>query len=104
MSFIPKPYGTIRTTNVVFQKSTEFEAYLLDETKVRGRLAKKRKQFNTVKNMLDAGPIASIVTTRGVSIAVYASAAGLLVGIALSRTSLEVELKSFENIYYKARK
>ena len=54
--------------------------------------------------MLDAGPIASIVTTRGVSITVYASAAGLLVGIALSRTSLEVELKSFENGYYKARK
>ena len=32
---------------------TKIEAYLLDENKVRERLAKKMKRFNTIKSFVD---------------------------------------------------
>ena len=70
------------------KKLTEIEACLLDEIEVRERLAKKMKRFNTITCIADTGLITSTVITGGVSIAVFASGAGLPVGVALSGTSL----------------
>ena len=66
---------------------TEIEAYLLDEIEVRERIAKKMKRFNTITGIVDTGLITSTVITGGISIAAFASSAGLPVGIALSGTS-----------------
>ena len=70
------------------KRLTEIEAYLPNEIEVRERLAKKMKQFNTVTSIVDTGLIMSTVITGGVSIAAFVSGVGLLVGIALSETSL----------------
>ena len=69
-------------------KLTEIEAYLLHEIEVRERIAKKMKRFNTITGIVDTGLITSTVITEGISIAAFASSAGLSVGIALSGTSL----------------
>ena len=66
---------------------TEIEACLLDEIEVRERIAKKMKRFNTITGIVDTGLITSTVITGGISIAAFASSAGLPVGIALSGTS-----------------
>ena len=93
-----------------FKKLTEIEAYLLDEIEVRGRLAKKMKQFNTITSIVDTGLITSTVITGGFTIAVFASGVGLAVGITLSGTSLLFSLatvitrKSFKTFTVKQEK
>ena len=92
------------------KKLTEIEAYLLDEIEVRKRLAKKMKRFNTITGMVDTGLITSTVITGGISIAAFASGAGLPVSIALSGTSLLLSLatvitrKSFKTFTLKQEK
>ena len=92
------------------KKLTEIEAYLLDEIEVRKRLAKKMKRFNTITSIVDTVLIMSTVITGGVSIATFASFAGLPVDIALSRTSLLFSLataitqKSFKMFTVKQEK
>ena len=66
------------------KKLTETEAYLLDEIKVRERLTKKMKRFNTITSIVDTGLITSTEITGGVSIAAFPSSADLPVGISLS--------------------
>ena len=63
-------------------KLSEIEAYFLHEIEVREEIAKKIKRFNTITGIVDTGLI-----TGGISIAAFASSAGLPVGIALSGTS-----------------
>ena len=70
------------------KKLTEIETFFLDEIKVRERIAKKMKRFNTITGIVDTGLITSTVITGGISIAAFASGVGLPVGIALSGTSL----------------
>lgn len=72
-----------------FKKSTESEAYLLDEMKVCENLVKKMKKFNTIKIIEDTSLITFTVFTRGVK---STSSVALPVGIALSGTSLPVSL------------
>ena len=67
---------------------TEIQAYLLNEFEVRERIAKKMKRFNTITGIVDASLITSTVITGGITIAAFASGAGLPVGITLSGTSL----------------
>ena len=69
------------------KKLTEIEAIFLDEIEVRKQIAKRIKQFNTTRGIVDAGPITSTVITGGFSIAAFASGVGLPVGIALSGAS-----------------
>ena len=78
-----------------FKKLTEIEAYLLDEIEVRERLAKNTERFNTFIGILHTSLLTSTVITDGVSIAEFASGAGLLVGIPLSETSLLFSLVTF---------
>ena len=68
-------------------KLSEIEAFFLDEIEVREQIAKKMKRFNTITGIVDTGLITSTVITGGISIAAFASSAGLPVGIALSGTS-----------------
>ena len=68
-------------------KSSETETYFLNEIEVREQIAKKMKRFNTITGIVDTGLITSTVITGGISIAAFASSAGLPVGIALSGTS-----------------
>ena len=89
---------------------TEIEACLLDEIEVRERIAKKMKRFNTITGIVDTGLITSTVITGGISIAAFASGAGLPVCIALSGTSLLLSLaivitqKSFKTFTVKQEK
>ena len=50
------------------------------------------KRFNIITGIVDTGLITSTVITGGISIAAFASGVGLLVGIALSGTSLLLSL------------
>ena len=68
-------------------KSSETETYFLNQIEVREQIAKKMKRFNTITGIVDTGLITSTVITGGISIAAFASSAGLPVGIALSGTS-----------------
>ena len=74
------------------KKLTEIEVYLLDETEVRKRIAKKLKWFNTITCIVDIGLITSTVIFGGISVAAFASGVGLPVGIALSELSLLLSL------------
>ena len=68
------------------------------------------KRFNTITVIVDTGLITSTVITGGISIAAFASDAGLPVGIALSGTSLLLSLatvitqKSFQFFTIKQEK
>ena len=73
-------------------KLSEIEAYFLEEIEVRERIAKKMKQFNTIKGIVGKSLITLMVITGGISIAAFASGVGLPVGIALSPTSLILSL------------
>ena len=73
----------ILTLQILLEKLTEVEAYLLDEIEVRERIAKKMKRFNTFTSIVDTSLIASAVITGGISIAAFASGIGLPVSIAL---------------------
>ena len=73
-------------------KLSEIEAYFLDEIEVCERIAKKMKQFNTIKGIVGKSLITSMVITKGISIAAFASGVGLPVGIALSPPSLILSL------------
>ena len=65
------------------------ETYLLDETEVRERPAKKLKRFNTITSIFDTCLITSRVITGGISITAFASGViGLPVGIAFIETSI----------------
>ena len=89
---------------------TETEAYLLDETEVRERIAKKMKRFNIITGIVDTGYITSTVITGSLSIAAFANGVGLPVGIALGGTSLILSLatvitrKSFKTFTVKQEK
>ena len=72
------------------KKLTEIEAKQFDEIEVRERIAKKRKQFNTITGIVDTGLITSTVITVGVFIAAFTSGVGLPIGITLSGTSLSL--------------
>ena len=91
-------------------KLSKIEAYLLNEIEVREEIAKKMKRFNTISGIVDTGRITSTVITGGISIAAFASALGLPVGIALSGTSLLLSLataitqKSFKIFTVKQKK
>ena len=71
---------------------SEIEVYFLNEIEVREQIAKKMKRFNTITGILETGLITSTMITGGISIAAFASGAGLPVGIALSGTSLLLSL------------
>ena len=73
-------------------KLSKIEAYLLNEIEVREQTAKKIKRFSTITGIVDTGRITLTVITGGISIAAFASAVGLPVGIALSGTSLLLSL------------
>ena len=68
------------------------------------------KRFNTVAGIMDTGLIISTVIIGGISIAAFPSNVGLLVGIALSGTSLILSLatvitgKSFKTFTVKQEK
>ena len=68
------------------------------------------KRFNTVTSIVDTGLITSKVITGGVSIAAFASGAGLRVGIALSGTillsslAIAITQKSFKIFTVKQEK
>ena len=91
-------------------KLGETEAYFLNEIEVREQIAKKMKRFNTITGIVDTGLITSTVITGGISIAAFASGAGLPVCIALSGTSLLLSLaivitqKSFKTFTVKQEK
>ena len=93
-----------------FKKLTEIQVYLLDEIEVCVWIPKKMKRFNTITSIVDAGLITSTVITGGISIAAFASGAGLPVCIALSGTSLLLSLaivitqKSFKTFTVKQEK
>ena len=55
------------------KKLTEIETFFLDEIKIRERIAKKMKRFNTVTGIVDTDLITSTVITGGISIAAFAS-------------------------------
>ena len=71
---------------------SEIEVYFLNEIEVCEQIAKKMKRFNTITGILETGLITSTMITGGISIAAFASGAGLPVGIALSGTSLLLSL------------
>ena len=73
-------------------KLSEIEAFFLDEIEVCEQIAKKMKRFNTITGILETGLITSTMITGGISIAAFASGAGLPVGIALNGTSLLLSL------------
>ena len=89
---------------------TEIEAFSLDEIKVRERIAKKMKRFNTIASIVDTGLITSTVITGGISTAALASSVGLPVGATLGGASLLLSLatvitrKSFKTITVKQEK
>ena len=92
------------------KKSTEIEAFFLDEIEARERISKKMKRFNTITGIVDTGLITSTVITGGISIAACASVVGLPIRIALSETSLLLFLatvitrKSFKTFTVKQEK
>ena len=83
---------------------------MLNEIEVRERISKKMKRFNTITGIVDTSLITSTVIAGGISIAAFASGVGLLVGIALSGTSLFPSLataitrNSFKNFTVKQEK
>ena len=91
-------------------KLSEIEAFFLDETDVRERIAKKMKRFNTISGIVDTGIITSTVITGAISIAAFSSGVGLPADIALSGTRLLLSLataitrKSFKIFTIKQEK
>ena len=91
-------------------KLSEIQAYLLGESELRERIARKMKRFNTIRGIVDTRLITSTVITGGISIAAFAGGAGPPVGIALSGTSLLLSLataitrKSFKIFTVKQEK
>ena len=72
---------------------TEIEAFFLNEIEVRETIAKKKlKRFKTITGIVDTDLITSTVIAREISIAAFASSAGLPIGITLSGTSLLLSL------------
>ena len=94
----------------LLQKLTEIETFFLDEFEVRKQIPKKMKRFNTITDIVDTGLITSMVITRAISIAAFASGVGLPVGAALGGTSLLLSLetvitqKSFKTFTVKQEK
>ena len=73
-------------------KLSEIESFFLDEIKVRGQNAKKKKQFNTITGIVETSLITSAVINGEVSTAAFTSGVGLPVGIVLDATSLASSL------------
>ena len=72
---------------------SEIEAFFLDEIEICEEIVKKMKQFNTITGIVDTGLITSTVIIGGISItAAFSTGVGLLVGFALSGTSLLLSL------------
>ena len=76
-------------------KLSEIEAYFLNEIEVHEQIAKKMKRSNTITGIVDTDLVTSTMITGGISIAAFASGAGLPVGIALSGTSYFFLLRLF---------
>ena len=76
-------------------KLSETEAYFLNEIEVHEQIAKKMKRSNTITGIVDTDLVTSTMITGGISIAAFASGAGLPVGIALSGTSYFFLLRLF---------
>ena len=83
---------------------------MLNEIEVCEQIEKEMKRFRRITGIVDTGLITSTVITRGIFIAAYASGVGLLVGIALSETSLlpssatVITRKSFKTFTVKQEK
>ena len=73
-------------------KSSEIEAYFLNEIEVREQIAKKNETIQYNHRYHRHSLITSTVVTGGISIAAFASGVGLPVGISLSGTSLLLSL------------
>ena len=65
------------------KKSTDIEAFFLDETEDRRRQAKKKKRFNKIIVIVDTGLITSSAIAGGTSIPAFASGVVLPVGAIL---------------------
>ena len=65
------------------RKLTEIETIFLDEIEARRREAKKKKQLNTIIDIVDTGLIASAVIAGGASIPAFGSGTGLPVAASL---------------------
>ena len=91
-------------------KLSAIEAFFLNEIEVRKQIAKKKKWFNTITGIVDTDLVTSTVITGAISIAAFATGVGLLVGIALSGTSVLLSLattitrKSFKILTVKQEK
>ena len=68
-----KPTAPQEPQTYHLKKSTEIEAYLLNEIDVRERNTKKMKRFNTITGIVDTGIITSTVIAGEISIASYTS-------------------------------
>lgn len=66
---------------------------------VKLKFLKKMKQFNKISSVLNAGLITSAAITGVVSVASFANAEGLPVGIALIGTSLLYSLILLYGLY-----
>ena len=86
------PSQEVNSQTYRLAKTSEIEAYFLDETDTCEKLAKKIKRFSTITAVLDTSLIKTTAITGGISIAALASGIGLPVGISLSATSLLLSL------------
>ena len=80
----PQAYG--------LKKSTEIEAFFLDEIEARRREVKKKKRLNKATRIVDTGLITSAAITGGTSIPAFSSGVGLPVGVALGRLGVFLSL------------
>lgn len=65
---------------------------MFDEIKIREKLAKKMKSYNTIISVVDTGLITSTIFTERVFVTASVSVAGLPTEIALGGTSQLVSL------------
>ena len=74
------------------RKLIEIEAFFLDEIEACRREAKKKKQLNTIIDIVDTGLIASAVIAGGASIPAFGSGAGLPVAASLGGLGVVLSL------------
>ena len=74
------------------RKLIEIEAFFLDEIEACRREAKKKKQLNTIIDIVDTGLIASAVIAGGASIPAFGSGTGLPVAASLGGLGVVLSL------------
>ena len=74
------------------RKLTEIETFFLDEIEARRRGVKKKKQLNTIIDIVDTGLIASAVIAGGASIPAFGSGTGLPVAASLGGLGVVLSL------------